>query len=376
MRRFLALAALLTPLPALAQGSPQAAADSNDPVAHYASALRHWERRDWDAAERALRQAVALAPDYADASLGLALLFAERGEDHWKAVERAEGEAAVERAREEARQAYRRAFLADPLVDLALYLRSDAPDLAPEDRPWWFDAFRDAIEAYGRGDGPAALEVLRRIVTDLRAGGDAERLPDEVLWFRALVAARERDYGVAIAELSRLTARSDSTARLETPRSSPLVGNDYRYVLATVRYKAGRFDEAIATFEAAIARDLSLYQAHTQLARIHQVAGRWDAAVQERRRAIVANPDDANLLTELGATLLEAGRAGEAGTTLAEAARRAPRDARVPYLQSIAALDAGDSIAARSALTRFLAIAPSRYARQIEDAHRRLAALP
>ncbi|HEU4828468.1 MAG TPA: tetratricopeptide repeat protein, partial [Gemmatimonadales bacterium] len=200
--------------------------------------------------------------------------------------------------------------------------------------------------------------------------------PDEVLWFRALVAAHERDYGVAIAELSRLTARSDSAAAHGELRTSPLGGNDYRYVLATVRYQAGRFDEAIVTFEAALARDLSLYQAHTQLARIHQAAGRWDKAVEERRRAIAANPDDPNLVVELGATLLEAGRVAEGGRILAEAARRAPRDARVPYLQALAALQAGDSAAARSALTRFIAIAPRRYERRIEDARRRLSTLP
>lgn len=375
MRHLLALA-LLVPGPVLAQGAPAAAADSNDPVAHYAAAMRHWERRDWNAAERALREAVALAPDYADASLGLALLFGARGEEHWRSVERSAGPAAVARAREEARRAYRRAFLADPLVDLALYLRSEGPEPAPEETPWWFGPFRGAIGAYDRGDGRAALDVLRRIVTDLRAGGEAERLPDDVLWLRALIAAREREFGVAIAELSRLTARTDAAEQLGEPRASPLGSNDYRYVLATVRYQAGRFDEAIATFEAALARDLSLYQAHTQLARIHQAAGRWEEAVRERRRAIVANPDDPSLVAELGATLLEAGRASDARPVLAEAARRAPRDARVPYLEALAALQAADSTAARSALSRFLAIAPSRYDRQIADARRRLAALP
>ena len=375
MRWVLALV-LLVPAPALAQGALPVASDSNDPVAHYATALRHWERREWDAAERALRQAVALAPDYADASLGLALLFGERGEHHWKRVERAAGPAAVARAREEARLAYRRAFLADPLVDLALYLRAEGPDFAPADAPWWFGDFRGAVGAYARGDGGAALDALRRIVTDLRAGGDAERFPDEVVWFRALVAAREREFGVAIAELSRLTARADSVERLGAGRPAPLGSNDYRYVLATVRYQAGHFDAAIATFEAAIARDLSLYQAHTQLARIHQAAGRWEDALRERRRAIAANPDDPSLVAEFGATLLEAGRAADAGPVLAEAARRAPRDARVPYLQALAALRADDSAAARAALTRFLAIAPSRYDRQIADARRRLAALP
>lgn len=366
---------MLVPAPALAQAAP-VASDSNDPVAHYAVAMRHWERRDWDAAERSLREAVALAPDYADASLSLALLFGERGAAHWKSVERSSGAAAVARAREEARQAYRRAFLADPLVDLALYLRSDGPALAPGEAPWWFAAFQGAIRASARGDGPAALEALRRIVTDLRAGGDAERLPDEVLWFRALVAAREREYGVAIAELARLTARSDSMERLGQAHPSPLGPNDYRYVLATVRYQAGRFDEAIATYEAAIARDLSLYQAHTQLARIHQAGGRWEDAVRERRRATVANPDDPSLVAELGATLLEAGRPSEAGVALAEAARRSPRDARIPYLQALAAMQTGNPAAARSALTRFLAIAPPRYERQMEDARRRLASLP
>ncbi|MGE5926397.1 MAG: tetratricopeptide repeat protein [Gemmatimonadota bacterium] len=375
MRRILALA-LLVPAPALAQGTAAVASDSNDPVAHYATALRHWERRDWDAAERALREAVTLAPDYADASLGLALLFGERGEKHWQGVERTAGPAAVARAREEARLAYRRAFLADPLVDLALYLRSEGPDLDPAEAPWWFADFRGAVRTYARGDGGAALEALRRVVTDLRAGGDAGRLPDEVLWFRALVAAREREFGVAIAELARLTARADSTEGLGEDRAAPLRANDYRYVLATVHYQAGHFDAAIATFEAAIARDLSLYQAHTQLARIHQAAGRWEEALRERHRAIAANPDDPNLVAELGATLLEAGRASDAGPVLAEASRRAPRDPRVPYLQALAALQADDSAAARAAFSRFLAIAPSRYDRQIADARRRLAALP
>jgi len=132
-------------------------------------------------------------------------------------------------------------------------------------------------------------------------------------------------------------------------------------------YLAGRNDQAAPTFRRALEFDIGLYPAHVQLARMLEAEQRWDDAVQERRAAVDANPDDAVLLTDLGQTLLRAGRLEEAADALQLAMAANPRDPYSPYLAGVIALRLDRKQAARRAFERFLTLAPSRYASQIVE---------
>jgi Flp pilus assembly protein TadD len=80
-----------------------------------------------------------------------------------------------------------------------------------------------------------------------------------------------------------------------------------------------------------------------------------------------ANPDDAVLLTDLGQTLLRAGRMEEAAEALQLAMATNPRDPYPPYLAGITALRLDRRQDARQAFERFLSLAPSRFATQIAE---------
>ena len=98
-------------------------------------------------------------------------------------------------------------------------------------------------------------------------------------------------------------------------------------------------------------------------------------AVAERRAAVNANPDDASLLMDLGRTLAKARNLGEAEQALHQAMDANPRDARVPYYLGRVEEQLNKPADARTAYTRFLSLAPSRYATQIADAKQRLETL-
>jgi tetratricopeptide (TPR) repeat protein len=146
-------------------------------------------------------------------------------------------------------------------------------------------------------------------------------------------------------------------------------------MLATMLYLGGRLDQAMPVFKRTLEVDLGLFSSHVQLARIYEAAGLPDSALQERRLALDASPDDPGLLLDLGAACLKTGRFSEAATLLGQAAGLNPRDARVPYLQGIVALRLSQTDEARKAFERFLAIAPRRFAAQMDEVRSQLASL-
>jgi Flp pilus assembly protein TadD len=92
-------------------------------------------------------------------------------------------------------------------------------------------------------------------------------------------------------------------------------------------------------------------------------------------RAVDANPDDPSLLLDLGITLGKAGMMPQAETRLQLAATANPRDPRPWFWLGLAQMEEGKKAEARESFTRFLALAPSRYDRQIGMARDRLAQL-
>jgi len=357
----------------------RARADSNDAITHYELAMGYWRAKRWDDADRALQQAVILAPEYAEAYLAMSALPFARGEKYWKQVEKDRGKEGVVAGLLQGERYYRRAFLLNPMVNLAIlghveessYIQSGPLVM----KIWWLGPLTKGINQLTDGNYERAHDLLASLLADKRAGEQHANLPDRVLWYHGLAAAHLERYDEAIEDFALLTGRAVAEARDSSIGAVPLRANDYRYALATVLYLAGHYDEAAPTFRRALEFDIALYPAHVQLARISEARKDWDEAVRERRAAIDANPEDAGLMTDLGATLLQAGKLEEAADAFAQAMSAAPRDPRVPYLAGVVNLRLGRNEAARQALSRFVELAPSRFAAQVAEAREQLETL-
>ncbi len=387
--------------PSLAELQATATRDSNDAVALYRLAMGYWGREKWDDAERMLGQALKVAPNYADAHLALGVLPGRRGDGYWKDRIKREG---IEKVREEIHQSfshYRRAFLLNPLVDLGVLSKFEESGeisyggaFVFSFAPWWMHDLTKSANELREGQYDTTFERLQELAHDRRFGGEDIDVASDVLWLHGLAAAHVKNYDMAVRDFAILTGRSVAMERdtLRAERVSPMQSNDYRFILATMLYLAGRYDQAIPTFRRALEVDLGLYVAHVQLARMYETRGDLEAALAERRLALDVQQDDPDLLIDLARTLLKTGRFEETRQPLADAARLNPRDARAPYLQAvlrqareanprnvralhvlgIVSSQVGSTDEAREALTRFLAMAPSRFSEQKAEATRRL----
>jgi len=177
------------------------------------------------------------------------------------------------------------------------------------------------------------------------------------------------------ADFQTLLARSQKEEQKDSLIRFPLNTNDYRYTLAILEMRASRPADAMNMLKETLANDLGLFMAHVRLADLYEQYQMWSEAVTERRRAVEANPDDAALERDLGTTLLHAGRSAEAETVLHQAMDANPRDPGAPYVLGMVEQQLNKTADARAALTRFLALAPSKDSR-IADAKDRLAKLP
>jgi tetratricopeptide (TPR) repeat protein len=376
--RFCLLAVLLiAPAILAAQGKPPsitdleslARADSNDPAAHYNLATTLNKARRYRDAERELRTAVMIDPQYAPALMllaqvnesqinsPLAVTFS-RGRILFMRVDPNVNENAFLR---------RRAFLIDPLVEIG----SPSRDWLPAA---WRGTLGLGLHHYDRQQWKEAMAAFQTVIDKTTRPNDSTKVPPAALWLRARCALKVSDYDGAIRHLQwlLLLRMQDSTAERMW---NPFAGEELRYILAYVHQQARRWDEAILRYQALIEENLALDAAHTHMAEIYEAQERWPQAVEERVRAIHANPDGASVVFNLGTTLTGAGRYAEAEPVLERYAAGYPREARSFYLLGVARMALGKATAAREAFTRFLALAPSRYDGQIRDAQQRLAAL-
>jgi tetratricopeptide (TPR) repeat protein len=115
--------------------------------------------------------------------------------------------------------------------------------------------------------------------------------------------------------------------------------------------------------------------AHVQMANIYEAQRRYPEAIEERKRAVDANPDDASLILDLGVTIGKAGRFAEAEEVLKQAADANPRDPRVPFWAGLCQSEQGKRDEAKASFNRFLVMAPTRWDKQIGMAKQRLAGL-
>ena len=139
--------------------------------------------------------------------------------------------------------------------------------------------------------------------------------------------------------------------------------------------RAGNYNEAITELRGTLEKDFGMYMAHVRLAEIYEQHGMMPMAIQERRSAVTANADDPSLLFDLAKTLAKAGQWTEAEQVLQQGGAANPRDTRIPYLLGVIEQQLNKPADAKQAFTRFLSLAPSRYAPQVADARKRLDAL-
>jgi tetratricopeptide (TPR) repeat protein len=351
-----------------------AARDSNDQVALYDLALGYWSKRRWDDVERTLRQSIAIEPRYAPALIALAHLQYARRPQLWEEDDRGEVPPEWQATVLEGDRLTRRAFLIDPLVDLQI-----VGAVAP----------KNSIIGHGGGDATPeqyallglthfrnaqfdqAFAWFDRLARVLGEEKDRSHIPPMVFWYRGIAAAHLNDIPAALRDFKLLHELGDSLDPGQ-PVDPVLAG----YVYAFLLQRTGRFDEAIATYHDVLARDLGLWMAHVQLARIYDERGQWADAIQERRQAINADPDDQSLILDLGITLFLAGRPEEAAPVLAEARAALPRNFRTCYFQGMVALQRGRPAEAREAFERFLRLVPGRYADETAEVRGRLRELP
>jgi len=358
----------------------RARVDSNDAVAHFELGRALLEARRFDEAERSLQTAVQLAPQYAEAWLALGVLPEWRGEEFWKQLRKSAGDSGVRALANQNDRYLRRAFLNDPLVPLSLLPRAEervSIRIAGQTVfVWWRMPLGKALNQLRAGKFQEAIDRLDKLVADQKAGPEAVWAPDLAFWYRGIAAAHLGRYSAAVDDFWRLVQRALRREQEVPEAASPMRTNEYRYMLATMLYLDGRFAPAIQVFQRSLEFDAGLYQSHMQLARMYERAERWEEALAARQAAIAANPDDPGLVVDYAATLLRAERRPEALAQLRLAEGLAPRDPRIPYLAGVTALQLGDSAAARTELSRFIALAPSRFTAQIQDARRQLAVLP
>ncbi len=366
--------------PTLDELEARARRDSLDPEAHFRLAQRYNELKRFDAEERALRAAIAIDPRFAPAYLWLGFLPYDRQPKLWDDERKDRLSPAEVPVAEESGRLFAKAFLINPMMEFRLRDVTAHPEgmfVVTEYGRYTTEYLRRVgLGAFVWARYELAYSALNLWAERAYVNQPRDSVPSFLFWYRGLAAAHQRAYNIAIEDFETLFARSLKAERGDTLIQIPVYTNDYRYVLALLHQLWGKPADAMRLYQEAIAADLGLYMAHVRLAQMYREFKMWDQAIEEARRAIETNPDDATAVLELGVILAEAGRAPEAEETLGRAAAANPRDPRPIYHLGIVRQELAKPGEAREALTRFVAMAPpARYEHQIADAKQRLAAL-
>lgn len=366
---------LTTPLNELAA---RVARDSNDAPAHYEAALGYWVHKKYEAAEQHLRTAILIEPKTATAYLALAMLPYARRERLWDEVEDGKVPAEWRAAVDSSAMLTRKAYLLDPMVDLrplALMMPTAKSLGLGRSATAVYTYLLNGFGSFWVGDYQRAYSFFRGIAQGA-SEEEHQRWSSSFLWYEALAATRAGDHPRAITNLRTLLARWEQADQRSAGATLAFSdANYYRYTLACVLAEAAEYAEAVTLLQEALTVDAGLYSAHVRLAEVYEKQRRPTAALQERRRAVDANPDDPSLLADLGEAQLRAGQVVDAHQSLRQAAAANPRSHRTLYLLGRVARQAGDTAEARAAWTRFLALAPSRWETQRQEVQQQLVTL-
>jgi len=354
--------------------------DSNDAAAHYNLALGYWNAKRWDDVDRELHLAVSIEPQFADGWLALSRLPFGRRNKLWDDIAEHRVSPDFQPKLDEAWREYERAFIINPLVDLRIEAAARPPKsaywIATEELTTLYDYLFGGFDDIESGNYQGAYNRFNRFINDQDTPADREALPEFIYYFRGLAAAHIDRWDDAIGDFERLLNNAEHR---HSPDSLlyyiPIETNQYRYMLGVLYQRAGKLEDAVRYYRAALENDIGLYMANSRLAAIAETNLNWPAAIKERRAAVNANPDDPSLQLDLGKALAGSGDWAGAEQTLKQAMDANPRDSRVPYYLGVVEQQLNKKEEARASFDRFIALAPSRYARQVENAKQRLAAL-
>lgn len=359
----------------------RATVDSLDAAAQYNLALGYWNEKRLDDAEKSLRLAIAIEPRFAPAHLALAFLPFARRPKLWGEIVNDEVPQEDVAALEQSDKEYRHAFLIDPLVDIRIIGAVTPPkpdfllvkDVLGEAYALFLQGFTDCQQGK-YDDCNGRFETLIREIDGDRF---PERVPNSVLWYKGLAAAHVGKFDVSAGHYQELIQRMSQEQRKKSSELSyvPMRLNEYRYTMATVLQAEGKTPQAVAMLQEVLNQDIGYYMAHVRLANIYEASRDFSKALEERLNAVNANPDDPSLITDLGVTLGRAGQTKEAEGRFREALEANPRDVRPLFWLGLIQFDGGNRDGAKESLSKFVAIAPSRYDRQLAMAKERLAKL-
>jgi tetratricopeptide (TPR) repeat protein len=360
---------LLVPLESL---ELRAVADSNDAPAHYEVALAYWFLRKYDEAEKHLRKAIAIEPHTAAAYLALSYLPYARRPRLWDEEDNGKVPAEWQSVLEEAWRFRRQAFLIDPLVDLKPLALMIPPSGTFGLRGSAYTYVMNGLGSFWDGQYDRAYLFLHDI------GGNAteaerKKFGSWFLWYEGLASAHTGDFARAEADFRMLLVRADSVTKLDGGATLAFSSaNHYRYTLAVILNLAGKPAEAASMLQETLTNDVGLYMAHVRLAEILEDQHRPRSALEERRRAVAANPEDATLLFQLGEALTRAGELTEAQAVLRQARQANPLNVRALYVLGFVDTQLGSKDEAQEVYQQFLALAPSRFSLQKAEVEKRL----
>ena len=350
--------------------------DSNDAAAHYELGLGYFSRNCLNQAERSFRTAIAIEPRFPAAYVALAFLPYARQPSLWSRPPIGATSEGVDRTLEESFRLRRHAVLLDPLVDLRV-MNAVLPPVITYTRTPRETAIVVGIRMVMDGNYQLSLTRFADYLKENARARTPEQPPNAFFYFRGMARAQLGQLDSAIVDFDQLLAFSLSQEQSDSASLQLVSGsNQYRHILATLLLKAGNLDRAEREFREAVEADLGLFIAHVHLAQIHERRGNWDLALEERRRALETNPEDASLLIDLGITFFKAGRLAGADSALASAEQLLPRNYRVAYYQGLVAMQQNEPPRARAAFRRFLVLVPSRFGAQAQEVQRLLSQLP
>ena len=364
----------------LSELEQRAHADSNDPAAHFNVALAYWNAKRWEDADRSLRMAIKLDARFAPAYIALNYLPYARRSTLWDEIQQRRVPAEWQARMEESDHLFRQAYIIDPFVELrsgdVVMPRSTAYlDFLEQYYGEPIRDYFDGLDLYFQAEYQKAYDRLSRVLNGLDADRHPDRAWTNLYWWHGLAAARVEKWDEATLDFEHLIERSLEPTRRDSLVHIPLRTNEFRYMLANIKQRAGKLNEAIDLYREAVTNDIGLYMAHVRLADMYETARMWPEAVTSRRNAVNSNPEDATLLLDLGKTLAAAGQPDDAVIALRQATAANPRDPR-PFLYLGLLLEQmGRKDEAKTALNQYVALAPSRYERQTAVAKQHLAAL-
>lgn len=278
------------------------------PIANAEAAL---EKKDYDTAEKLLRQAVADSPNDFQAWFDLGYLL--------NATDRTA----------ESIEAYRKSVHANSRIfesnlnlglmlaktgspDAATYLRA-ATQLKPTAHPeeGWARAWLALGHVLEKTNPQGAVEAFKAAATFRPKDAEPHIFAAVALETLKQYAAAEREYRAAL--------------ELDPKSQDALAG------VVNIYMRAGRLPEAEPVLRKYIALDPQNSTAHVQLGRVLAATGKRDEAVAEIQQGLQLNPGDPIATRELADLLLENKKAAEAEQLLKPLVQAQPNDASLHH---------------------------------------------